>query len=190
MVRRLAAGGRWIRTLGPPHFSNLIVLLQSSGFANAISFLQEILTAGNGPRVGSCKPGEPAPAVVSLATPTSGTDFFINLQTTYLETPPLCFQMGKVLVVRGKALAFPDTFEGESVFHSAIEGEIQTRYWSMCNNEAELPFPVVACQADFATELGPDQFYTYIVSKDPAPPPWLQPTQLGCPGARRIFLKT
>jgi hypothetical protein len=45
----------------------------------------------------------------------------------------------------------------------------------MCNNVGVLPYPVVACDADAVTELDQSQFYTYIVSNDPAPPSWIPP---------------
>jgi hypothetical protein len=32
---------------------------------------------------------------------------------------------------------------------------------------------VVACQADFETRRDADQFYTYVISNDQAPPSWL-----------------
>ena len=50
---------------------------------------------------------------------------------------------------------------------------IQLRYWSMCNNVRVVPHPVVGCQADFETRRDQNQFYTYVVSNDPGPPPWL-----------------
>jgi hypothetical protein len=104
---------------------------------------------------------------------TLGADFFPNPQTTYLETPGFCFQPGKILVIRGKAAVFPDTYSGGSVFQPAFDGQIQLRYWSMCNNVRVVPYPVVGCQADFETRRDQNQFYTYVVSNDPGPPPWL-----------------
>jgi hypothetical protein len=53
---------------------------------------------------------------------------------------------------------FPDTYDGFSVFKPAINGAIQLRYWSMCNNDQTFPLPVVACQADWATKLDRRQF--------------------------------
>ena len=51
----------------------------------------------------------------------------------------------------------------------------------MCNNEQGQPYPVVACQADYATQLDSQGFYTYVISEDEsgtqplAPPAWLPP---------------
>lgn len=124
---------------------------------------------------GTCNPSQPASAAVTFAPATLGTDFFPNLQTTYLETAGLCFQAGKVLVIRGKAPVFPDTYRGGSVFDPAFGTQIQMRYWSMCNNNREIPYSVVGCQADFATLRDASESYTYMVSDDLAPPPWLPP---------------
>jgi hypothetical protein len=74
-------------------------------------------------------------------------------------------------VLRGKAPVFPNTYVGGTVFEPAFDDAIQLRYWSMCNNVGVPPNPVVACAADAMTELDENQFYTYVVSNDPAPPP-------------------
>ena len=39
----------------------------------------------------------------------------------------------------------------------------------MCNNDGVFPYPVIACAGDFQTKLDEDQYYTYVVSTDPAP---------------------
>jgi hypothetical protein len=91
----------------------------------------------------------------------------------------LCLEPGRVIVVRGKAAVFPDTYNGASIFQAATAGDIQMRYWSMCNNEQRVPFPVVACQPDHATPLDDQGFYTFVVSPDesgttpPTPPSWV-----------------
>ena len=76
-------------------------------------------------------------------------------------------------MVRGKALVFPNTYLTGSVFQAAFNTQIQARYWSLCNNDRVIPYPVVACLADFETVLDENQFYTYVISSDQAPPPWL-----------------
>ena len=154
---------------------NLIIALSVNGFTEGASFLQSILTAVNQRPIGtaSCNPAQPGPAAVSFAPATLGANFFANPQTTYLETDALCFQQGKVIVVRGKGQVFPNTYLGGSVFQPAFDGQIQVRYWSMCNNDRVIPYPVIACQADYQTALGSDQFYTYVMSSDPALPSWL-----------------
>jgi hypothetical protein len=153
----------------------MIISLGINGFTQAANFLQQILSAANQrpPSNASCNPAQPGPTSVTFAPATFGTNLFPNLQTTYLETAPLCFQASKVLVVRGRAPVFPNTYLGGSVFQPAFDGQIQLRYWSMCNNDRVAPYPVIACQGDFETALGSDQFYTYVISNDPAPPAWL-----------------
>jgi hypothetical protein len=78
---------------------------------------------------------------------------------------------------QGKSPGFPNTYPlpplGGSVFQPAFDDQIQLRYWSMCNNVGVLPNSVVACTADAMTELDQSQFYTYVISNDPAPPSWL-----------------
>ena len=162
--------------------ANLILLLRVNGFTDAANFLQGILAAAGQLRfgAGSCTGQPPSPNPV-FAPATLGADFFPNPQTTYLETPGFCFQSGKILVVTGRAPVFPDTYNGRTVFDPAppFEGApIQLRYWSMCNNDRAIPYPVVACKADIETAIqkfvdpnanSPVFSYTYIVSADPAP---------------------
>jgi len=65
--------------------------------------------------------------------------------------------------------------------------KVALRYWSMCNNEQGQPYPVVACQADYATQLDSQGFYTYVISEDesgtqpPVPPAWLPPNATWLP---------
>jgi len=177
------------RTLQPCPFadaesslSNLIILLRVNGFTDAANFLQGILRGANQLRLGtgSCAPDQPAPTAVTFEIATLGADFFPNPQTTYLETSALCFQQQKVLVVKGRAPVFPNTYYGGSILDPAFDGSVQLRYWSMCNNDRVVPFPVVACQPDYMTKVVLDEksqayTYTYVVSDDPAPPTWLPP---------------
>lgn len=171
-----------IRRLQPCPFAaaesslgNMIILLATSGFADAANFLQEFLTAANqrGLTTGTCNPATPSPVPVIFGPPALNPNLFPNTQTKYLETPSFCFQRDKIVVVRGKAPVFPDTYFGGSVFQPAFDSQIQVRYWSMCNNDSVIPYPVVACQADFETKLDTNQFYTYVISNDQAPPSWL-----------------
>jgi hypothetical protein len=153
----------------------MIVLLATSGFANAANFLQGFLEAANqrGLTTGVCNPASPGPAPVIFGPPTLNPNFFPDPQTAYLETPGFCFQANKLVVVRARAPVFPNTYPGGSIFQPAFDGQIQLRYWSLCNNDSVIPFPVVACQADFETRRDADQFYTYVISNDQAPPSWL-----------------
>jgi hypothetical protein len=116
---------------------NMIITLAENGFVDAANFLQRVPTAANQAPLAaaSCDPGQPGPAPVTFAVAASRTNFFSNPQTTYLEAPELCFRPNEVVVVRGKAFVFPNTYPGESVFQPAFDGQVQARYWSMCNND-------------------------------------------------------
>ena len=166
-------------------------MLAENGFVDAANFLQTISTAASQSPLatGACNPGQPGPAPVPFAVATLGANFFSNPQTTYLETPGFCFQTNKVVVVRGKALVFPNTYPGGSVFQPAFDTQIQARYWSMCNNDRVVPYPVVACQADFETKLDDSQSYTYVISNDQAPPSWLPDNATWLPWGNTKFPK-
>jgi len=171
------------RTLKPCPFAdaetslgNLVLLLEDSGITDAARFLGQILSLANQPPVGTCSPNQPVTPVVSFSATVPGVNFFPNPQTTYFQTANLCFQPNEILVIRGKAPVFPNTYPPNgSIFEPAFDTQIQLRYWSMCNNVGILPSPVVACAADATSELDPSQFYTYVISNDPAPPSWLPP---------------
>jgi hypothetical protein len=162
---------------------NLILLLEAAGETNAVKYLDQILMLAQQPPLGTCNPNQPSPATVSFSTTVPGANFFTNPQTTYFQTPNLCYQPGQILVIRGQAPVFPNTYLGGSVFDPAFDDAIQVRYWSMCNNVGVAPSPVVACAADALTALTghgttageQSRFYTYVVSNDPAPPSWLPP---------------
>jgi hypothetical protein len=153
---------------------DMIPVLIASGFTEAASFLQGILSAANQQTsAGSCIAGPPGRQVAVSFGPAPGTDFFPNPPTAYLQTPNVCFQPNKIVVVRGRALVYPNTYLGGLVLEPAFDGQVQVRYWSMCNNDGVFPYPAIGCQSDFQTRLDQSQFYTYVVSNDPAPPDWL-----------------
>ncbi len=163
--------------------ANLILLLRVNGFTDAANYLEGVLMAAGQLRfgAGSCT-GQQQSANLVFAPATLGANFFANPQTTYLETPGFCFQSGKMIVITGRAPVFPDTYNGGSVFDPAPPfngSRVQLRYWSMCNNDRAIPYPVIACKADFETAVQnipdpntnfPVYTYTYVVSADPAPP--------------------
>jgi hypothetical protein len=156
---------------------NLIFLLEAAGMSDAAKFLGQILALANLPPSGTCSPNQVGPSAVTFSTAVPGVNFFPNPQTTYFQTANLCFRPNEILVIRGKAAVFPNTYPlpplGGSISQPAFDDKIQLRYWSMCNNLGFLPNPVVACAADAMTELDQGQFYTYVVTNDPAPPAWL-----------------
>jgi hypothetical protein len=156
-------------------FGNMIPLLIASGFGDAAAFLQSILTAvDQRTSIASSCAAAPSsgPTLVAFGS-APGTSFFPDPLATYLQTPNVCNQPQDILVVRGKAFVYPNTYLGGSVLQPAFDGRVQVRYWSMCNNDAPFPYPVLGCQADIETKLDEQQSYTYVVSDDPAPPAWL-----------------
>ena len=173
------------RTLRPCPFAdaeasmgNLVLLLEAGGMTDAANFLRQILSLAKQSPLGTCSSSQATPAAVTFSTAVPGLNFFPNPQTTYFQTANLCYQPNKILIIRGKAPVFPNTYprppRGGTVFQPAFDDQIQLRYWSICNNVGVLPNPVVACDADAMTELDPkQQFYTYVISNDPAPPSWL-----------------
>jgi hypothetical protein len=116
------------------------------------------------PGTTSC-PSTPSQQVaVTFVANTSGGRFLPNPATKYVSARGVCPEPGKVIVIRGKAAVFPNTYNDSSIFQPAIPGDIQLRYWSMCNNDENVPFPVVACRPDHATQLDGQGFYTYVLS--------------------------
>jgi hypothetical protein len=116
-----------------------------------------------------------ATPLLSVIQDTSG--YFSNPANKYIAVPGLCFQPNRVVVVRGKGAIFPDTFNGNPIWEPP---GVMMHYWSMCNNNERPPFPVVACAADYETNLDAQGYYTYVLSeperKDPTTPPsWIPP---------------
>ncbi|MEU1405866.1 hypothetical protein ABZ471_26520 [Streptomyces sp. NPDC005728] len=93
-----------------------------------------------------------------FAEPNKAAGLFPNPYNKYLCTP-LEYKSGRIAVIRGKAPTFPDTINGQSVLTKA-----QVRYWSLCQNQLRLPYPVSSCAADFQTARSKDGHYTYVVS--------------------------
>ena len=162
-------------------FATAIASLRDNGFADAADFLAMKVVEGDdggiGPAGVVCAPDQ-----VAFAIPQDTGGYFPNPANKYIAAPDLCFQSNRLIVVRGKGPPFPDTYNGAPVWQPAGQFQkVAMRYWSMCNNEQEQPYPVVACQADWATKLDSEGFYTYVISEDesgtqpPTPPAWLPP---------------
>ena len=85
------------------------------------------------------------------------------------------YQAGRVIVIRGKAPGFPDTFNGSAIWDPArgFRG-VDMRYWAMCNMNLAWPPSVVACATDLTTRLQ-GQEYTVVISDDRQRPDWLRP---------------
>jgi hypothetical protein len=75
-----------------------------------------------------CNPASPGAAPVLFGAPTLNPEFFLDPQATYLETPGFCFRANTIVVIRGKAPVFPNTYLGGSIFQAAFDDQIQVLY--------------------------------------------------------------
>ena len=85
--------------------------------------------------------------------------FYPNLDNQYIRTI-LNRKLGKVFVLRAKAPTAPKTFNGE-----AKMGMGDLRYWSWCSNQGFANTRVNACAYDEQIPVGPDGYYTLVVSR-------------------------
>jgi len=85
--------------------------------------------------------------------------FYPNLDNQYIRTI-LNRKLGKVFVVRGKAPTTPKTLNGD-----AKMGTGDLRYWSFCSNQGFANTRVNQCVHDENVPVGPDGFYTIVVSR-------------------------
>ncbi|WAK03823.1 hypothetical protein [Methylobacter sp. YRD-M1] len=84
------------------------------------------------------------------------------------------YKPDRVIVIRGKMPAFPDTYHGNPVSQPARGFKtVQLRYWGLCQAELVSPLPVSGCTTDANTPLDGQGFYTIIVSNDVLRPEWL-----------------
>jgi hypothetical protein len=94
----------------------------------------------------------------SALTEGSGGGFYSNVHNAYM-TGAFSRNFGNLYVVRAKA----PTFEGDPRLGG--NGTPQLRYWSVCTND----FPTqrfVGCLTDFRAEIGPDGWFTIVVSDE------------------------
>jgi hypothetical protein len=85
------------------------------------------------------------------------------------------YQIGRIIVIRGKAPGFPDTFNGSAIWNPARGfRSVDMRYWAMCNMNLTWPPSVVACATDLTTILQA-QTFTIVISDDRQRPDWLRP---------------
>lgn len=91
--------------------------------------------------------------------PKSEGGFYPNLDNQYIRTI-LNRKLGKVFVLRAKAPTTPKTFNGSATF-----GAGDLRYWSFCSNQGFANTRVNDCVYDEEIPVGPDGFYTIVVSR-------------------------
>lgn len=88
--------------------------------------------------------------------------------------PQFSYQEGRIIVIRGRMPAYPDTFRGAAISVPAgASGNVQLRYWSVCQGDLMLPVPSVQCVTDALTPVDESGFYTIVVSDDLVQPDWL-----------------
>jgi hypothetical protein len=85
--------------------------------------------------------------------------FYPNLDNQYIRTI-LNRKLGKVFVLRGKAPTTPKTLNGD-----AKMGSGDLRYWSFCSNQGFANTRVNDCVHDENVPVGPDGYYTIVVSR-------------------------
>ena len=86
--------------------------------------------------------------------------FYPNLDNQYIRTI-LNRKHGKVFVLRAKAPTTPRTYQGAA---KMSDGEL--RYWSWCSNQGFANTRVNQCAYDEHIPVGPDGFYTLVVSRE------------------------
>jgi hypothetical protein len=97
-----------------------------------------------------------------------------NPNNKYINAAPGNYQHGRIIVLRGKAPSFPNTYNGGSVLQPAKPFRtVQLRYWSLCVNDYTVPFPAVDCLTDLNARLDRKGFYTTVISDDLMAPDWL-----------------
>jgi len=85
--------------------------------------------------------------------------FYPNLDNQYIRAI-VNRKYGKVFVVRGKAPTTPKTYNGD-----AKTGSGDLRYWSFCSNQGFANTRVNDCVHDERVPVGPDGFYTIVLSR-------------------------
>jgi hypothetical protein len=85
--------------------------------------------------------------------------FYPNLDNQYIRTI-LNRKHGKVFVLRAKAPTTPKTVNGD-----ARMGDGDLRYWSYCSNQGFANTRVNACVHDENVPVGPDGYYTLVLSR-------------------------
>jgi len=85
--------------------------------------------------------------------------FYANLDNQHLRAI-INRKLGNVVVLRGKIPATPHTAGGD-----AKMGSGDLRFWSLCSTQGIANSRVTACLVDEQVPVGPDGFYTIVVSR-------------------------
>jgi hypothetical protein len=102
------------------------------------------------------------------------------------------YEPGRIIVIRGRMPAFPNTYRGAPVSQPAPGfSTVQLRYWSMCLGALVSPLPITGCAVDANTPLDKKRFYTVVISNDVLRPDWLPRENVWLPwGDEQMFPKT
>ena len=100
----------------------------------------------------------PPTVPLEFKRPATVAGLYANRDNTYISAI-VAHEVGKVVVVRGKAPTTPDTRAGESMATPS-----QLRYWSFCTNEYVKPYPVSACVVDHDAPVDASGYYTIVTS--------------------------
>jgi hypothetical protein len=85
------------------------------------------------------------------------------------------YQPERVIVVRGRAPGFPDSYNGSPIWTpSRGFRAVDMRYWSLCEVDGAMPLSMVACATDLTTKVE-GGYYTIVISDDLLRPDWLRP---------------
>lgn len=99
------------------------------------------------------------------------------------------YQPGRIIVMRGKAPGFPDTYAGSPIWVPARGFRtVDMRFWSVCNIDLALPVGTVDCISDLTAHLE-DGSYTIVISNDLLRPDWLKPNINWMPWGDAQYLK-
>ena len=85
--------------------------------------------------------------------------FYPNLDNQYIRTI-VNRRLGKVFVLRAKAPTTPHTVKGDPRM-----GDGELRYWSWCSNQGFANTRVNQCVHDENIPVGPDGYYTLVLSR-------------------------
>jgi len=94
-----------------------------------------------------------------------------NPDNKYLVAIPGPYQEGRVIVLRARAPRVPGAYDGRSKSRQH-SGNVDLRYWSMCNTQFEPPIAAVGCFSDrsVVTQGG---WFTVAITDDLTRPEWL-----------------
>ncbi len=115
---------------------------------------------------------QPVEGRIWFAPPWNPPVFLLpNPDNKYIISQPGPYQKGRLLVMRGKAPTFPDTYEGTPKPSRGARNP-DLRYWSLCNYDFAMPVPTVRCIGD-QTAVIEAGYYTIVVTDDLLRPSWL-----------------